>query len=137
MERLTCCEETAGQKTFSVEKSFGIDQLNNDDNTDHFLSKQSQDVWYAPVLISNLETCGIHDCEEVNVLQKELRCLSKEREGLLIRLKELPELSNDSQSLNNQLRVVTVERDKLVTQIQEQQKLAIEDVSINITMPCC
>ncbi|KAB2631162.1 centromere-associated protein E [Pyrus ussuriensis x Pyrus communis] len=46
MGRLTCCEETAGQKTFSVEKSFGIDQLNKDDITDHVLSKQSQEVSY-------------------------------------------------------------------------------------------
>ncbi|CAN6576887.1 unnamed protein product [Malus baccata var. baccata] len=32
-----------GAEIQGVEKSFGIDQLNNDDNTDHFLSKQSQE----------------------------------------------------------------------------------------------
>ncbi|KAB2608366.1 centromere-associated protein E [Pyrus ussuriensis x Pyrus communis] len=125
-ERLTCCEETAGQKTFNVEKSLGIDQLNSGESIDDILSKQSQEM-----LSSNWGTCGINDCEEVNVLRKELSCLSKEREGLLIQIKELSELSNDYQNLNNQLHVLTIERDNLVTQIQEHQKLAIEEESLN------
>ncbi|KAM1079722.1 hypothetical protein TB2_014129 [Malus domestica] len=125
-ESLTCCEETAGQKTFSVEKPLGIDQLNSGESIDDILSKESQEL-----LSSNLGTCGINDYEEVNVLRKELSCLSKEREGLLIQIKELSELSNDHQSLNNQLHVLSIERDNLVTQIQEHQKLAIEEESLN------
>ncbi|KAL6272660.1 hypothetical protein ACE6H2_023352 [Prunus campanulata] len=125
-ERLTSCEETAGQKTCSMEKSFEIDQVNNDENITGALSKRSEEM-----LSSNSEMCGIHQCEEVNMLRKELSFLSKEREGLFIRIRELSELSNDYQSLNNQLCVMSKEKDKLVTQIKEQQKHAIEEESLN------
>ncbi|XP_034226435.1 kinesin-like protein KIN-7O isoform X2 [Prunus dulcis] len=125
-ERLTSCEETAGQKTCSMEKSFEIDQVNNDKNITGALSKRSEEM-----LSSNSEMCGIHQCEEVNMLRKELSFLSKEREGLLTQIRELSELSNDYQSLNNQLCVMSKEKDKLVTQIEEQQKHAIEEESLS------
>ncbi|VVA40302.1 PREDICTED: kinesin KIN-7O [Prunus dulcis] len=67
----------------SMEKSFEIDQLNNDKNITVALSKQSEEM-----LSSNSEMCGIPQCEEVNVLRKELSFLSKERDGLLTRIKE-------------------------------------------------
>nr|POE92201.1 kinesin-like protein kin-7o [Quercus suber] len=110
-----------------MEKSLEIDQLKNGLKLAKIESIQSQEMLKSDSEILSLE----HNCvqEDVQMLKNELSCVNKEREYLLIRIKELEaisELSNDFQNLKDQLHIMTEERDKLMTQIEEQQSHVVE-----------
>ncbi|KAL6129405.1 hypothetical protein ACLB2K_072756 [Fragaria x ananassa] len=76
---------------------------------------------------SNVEICKVDDFKVVNLLQKELSFLKKERENLLLQMRELSKLPDDLENLNNQLLLVKKENDRLITQIQEQQEHITEE----------
>ncbi|KAK0592909.1 hypothetical protein LWI29_027637 [Acer saccharum] len=127
-ERLTHCEKSAEwEKKCSMEKALEIDQLRNDLKGAVFESNQ-----YQEMLKSKLETLSLelhHAHEKVDTLQKELSCLSTEREDLLAQIRKSEigsDQSNDLQNVKNQLLVMTKERDNLVTQIEVQQRHAVE-----------
>ncbi|XP_075637404.1 kinesin-like protein KIN-7O isoform X3 [Castanea sativa] len=127
-ERLISSEENAEwEKKCSIEKSLEIDQLKNGLKLANIESIQSQEMLKSDSEILSLEQNCVQ--EDVQMLKKELSCLNKEREYLLIRIKELEaisELSNDFQNLKDQLHIMTKERDKLMTQIEEQQSHVVE-----------
>ncbi|KAM4079934.1 hypothetical protein ACJW30_09G152800 [Castanea mollissima] len=127
-ERLISSEENAEwEKKCSMEKSLEIDQLKNGLKLANIESIQSQEMLKSDSEILSLEQNCVQ--EDVQMLKKELSCLNKEREYLLIRIKELEaisELSNDFQNLKDQLHIMTKERDKLMTQIEEQQSHVVE-----------
>ncbi|KAK3228736.1 hypothetical protein Dsin_000617 [Dipteronia sinensis] len=127
-ERLTHSEKSAEwEKKCSMEKALEIDQLRNDLKGADFESNQSQEM-----LKSKLETLSLelhHAHEKVDTLQKELSCLSTEREDLLAQIRKSDigsGLSNDFKNVKNQLLVMTKERDNLVTQIEAQQRHVVE-----------
>uniref|UniRef100_A0A7N2M2K8 Uncharacterized protein n=1 Tax=Quercus lobata TaxID=97700 RepID=A0A7N2M2K8_QUELO len=127
-ERLISSEENAEwEKKCSMEKSLEIDQLKNGLKLAKIESIQSQEMLKSDSEILSLE----YNCvqEDVQMLKNKLSCVNKEREYLLIRIKELEaisELSNDFQNLKDQLHIMTEERDRLMTQIEEQQSHVVE-----------
>ncbi|KAK4835581.1 hypothetical protein QYF36_011554 [Acer negundo] len=110
-----------------MEKALEIDQLRNDLKGADFESNQ-----YQEMLKSKLETLSLelhHAHEKVDTLQKELSCLSTEREDLLAQIRKSDigsDQSNDFQNVKNLLLVMTKERDNLVTQIEAQQRHVVE-----------
>ncbi|KAI9157397.1 hypothetical protein LWI28_021888 [Acer negundo] len=110
-----------------MEKALEIDQLRNDLKGADFESNQ-----YQEMLKSKLETLSLelhHAHEKVDTLQKELSCLSTEREDLLAQIRKSDigsDQSNDFQNVKNLLLVMTKERDSLVTQTEAQQRHVVE-----------
>nr|XP_011469371.1 PREDICTED: centromere-associated protein E isoform X2 [Fragaria vesca subsp. vesca] len=91
------------------------------------LYKETALLDMSELLNSNVEICKVDDFKEVNLLQKELSFLKKERENLLLQMRELSKLPDELENLNNQLLLVKKENDRLITQIQEQQEHITEE----------
>ncbi|KAL5542545.1 hypothetical protein UlMin_010255 [Ulmus minor] len=133
-ERLTCSEEEKETEKSSMNDFLGTNQLTNDVNViiEDVESKKSQEISN-----SHQEIVGCdrhHACEDVDMLEKDLNLLKKEKEDLLIQIRELntrPDLSHDFEDLKNQLCVMKEEMDRLTTQIQEQQTQAVEVEFLN------
>ncbi|XP_035544828.1 kinesin-like protein KIN-7O isoform X3 [Juglans regia] len=126
-ERLTSSEKNVvREKQCSMEKSFEIDELKFVKKVDNVESEQSQEILQSNSEMLSLEHNAYGD---VQMLKRELSFLYKEREDLLIQIRELDsrsELSTDLQNLSDQLLLMTKERDKLISQIEEQQRQVIE-----------
>ncbi|XP_041024589.1 kinesin-like protein KIN-7O isoform X2 [Juglans microcarpa x Juglans regia] len=126
-ERLTSSEKNVvREKQCSMEKSFEIDELKFVKKVDNVESEQSQEMLQSNSEMLSLEHNAYGD---VQMLKRELSFLYKEREDLLIQIRELDtrsELSTDLQNLSDQLLLMTKERDKLMSQIEEQQRQVVE-----------
>ncbi|KAJ8449786.1 hypothetical protein Cgig2_001442 [Carnegiea gigantea] len=127
-ERMKCAEEHAEiEKRCSLEKSAEIDKLKHSVEVAHSEKRASEEL-----LKSKLDALSCEHnqaCQEVKRFQLKLATVSKEREDLLIKIKEQEtglNLSNDLQMAKEQLQFVTEERDKLMAQIQGLQVNAVE-----------
>ncbi|KAA8517248.1 hypothetical protein F0562_017500 [Nyssa sinensis] len=127
-EKLKFSEENAeSEKKSSMEKSLENDQLKNELKMADDQGKMSQEILKSKLEMLSLE--HRHACEEVDKLRMELNVVSKEREDLSTRIRELDAgsvLIEDFQNLKNQLLIMTKERDKLMTQIKDQQSCEVE-----------
>ncbi|KAG2687333.1 hypothetical protein I3760_09G046500 [Carya illinoinensis] len=126
-ERLTSSEKNAvREKQCSMEKSLGMDELKFGKKVDNVESEQSQEMLKSNSDMLSLDHNAYGDLQ---MLKRELSFLYKEREDLLIQIRELDtrsELSNDLQNLRDQLLLMTKERDKLMSEIEEQRREVIE-----------
>ncbi|KAL9411491.1 hypothetical protein AB3S75_045150 [Citrus x aurantiifolia] len=127
-ERLASSEEEAKlEKKCSMDKCLEIDQLRNNLKAAEVESYSSQEELKSKIEMLSLELHCAH--KKLEILQKELTFLSKEREDLLVQIRELDKGSdenNDSKKTINQLLIVTKERDSLMTQIEEQRRYVVK-----------
>ncbi|XP_010543512.1 PREDICTED: kinesin-like protein KIN-7O isoform X2 [Tarenaya hassleriana] len=87
-DRLRCFEENAKkEKDHSMEKSVEIDRLKHELQSANAESKQSQEVLKADLDTLNLELQRTR--KRLNMLQKELDCVTSKRDSLLARIVEL------------------------------------------------
>ncbi|KAH9680261.1 hypothetical protein KPL71_026489 [Citrus sinensis] len=110
-----------------MDKCLEIDQLRNDLKAAEVESYPSQEELKSKIEMLSLELHCAH--KKLEILQKELTFLSKEREDLLVQIRELDKGSdenNDSKKIINQLFIVTKERDSLMTQIEEQRRYVVK-----------
>ncbi|GLT88112.1 hypothetical protein SLE2022_061510 [Rubroshorea leprosula] len=124
-ERLTFSEEDSKlEKKCSMQKSLEIDRLKNE------LKMGAESKEMQEMLKSNSEKLSLelhHAQEKVDSLQQELSFIKRERDDLLVRIREMDTgsiFSDEVQDIKNQLLVMSRERDKLMSQIEEWESRA-------------
>lgn len=127
-KKLKCAEEHAqSKKTCSMEMSSEIDKLKHALEVASSEKRASEELFKSKLDVLSSEHS--HACEEVTRFQMELDALSKEREDLLLKIREQEIGSNflsDLQMSKSQLQFMTEERDRLMSQIEKLQGNEVE-----------